>query len=268
MDRRSTTPAPKPRRRRGESAGPIVFQGFFGTQKMLKPAIADGSGIGLALASMFGAGPAITRIIVILLFLSLVLSIITAMSGSSRTLNQGGLDGWLPKYLGYLNAHGSPTRAMWTDLVFNLILLSMSNYVFVLAVSSCNYLIFNFLNLNAGWIHRIDNPGVKRPWRCPDWLLGLGAALSYVNAFLLGAGANVWGKGTLVSGFVSAAIIVPIFAFRHLVIDKRLFPVLMYEDLLLSGQTALGPTRAGWLPYIALLGGIASCLFGYVLFWF
>ena len=52
---------------------------------------------------------------------------------------------------------------MWTDLIFNLFLLLMSDYVFVLAVSNCNYMIFNFLNLNAGWIHRKDNPKVPRP---------------------------------------------------------------------------------------------------------
>ena len=246
---------------------PIVFQGVLGTQKMLDPAIGDGSGMGLALAGMLNAGPLVTKILVILLFFSLIMSIITAMAGSSRTLNQGGMDGWLPKYLGYLNPHGAPTRAMWTDLVFNLILLSMSNYLFVLAVSNCNYLIFNFLNLNAGWIHRIDNPNVKRPWRCPTWLLALGAVLAYVNAFLLGAGANVWGSGTLVSGLVSAAIIVPIFAFRHYVVDKGVFPKQMYEDLVLPGEKELSPTRAGALPYVALLGGVGACLLGYVIFW-
>jgi amino acid transporter len=245
---------------------PIVFQGVLGTQKMLDPAIGDGSGMGLALAGMLNAGPLVTKILVILLFFSLIMSIITAMAGSSRTLNQGGMDGWLPKYLGYLNPHGAPTRAMWTDLVFNLILLSMSNYLFVLAVSNCNYLIFNFLNLNAGWIHRIDNPNVKRPWRCPTWLLALGAVLAYANAFLLGAGANVWGGGTLISGLVSAAIIVPIFAFRHYVVDKGVFPKQMYEDLVLPGEKELSPKRAGVLPYLALLGGIGSCLFGYVIF--
>lgn len=178
---------------------PVVFQGVLGTQRMLDPAIGDGSGMGLALASMLNAGPVVTKALVILLFFSLIMAIITAMAGSSRTLNQGGRDGWLPKYLGHVNPHGAPTRAMWTDLAFNLILLSMSNYLFVLAVSNCNYLIFNFLNLNAGWIHRIDNPNVKRPWRCPNWLLALGTILAYINAFLLGAGANVWGAGTLLS---------------------------------------------------------------------
>jgi amino acid transporter len=246
---------------------PVVFQGVLGTQKMLDPAIGDGSGMGLALASMLNTGPAITKALVFLLFFSLIMAIITAMAGSSRTLNQGARDGWLPKYLGFVNRHGAPTRAMWTDLAFNLILLSMSNYLFVLAVSNCNYLIFNFLNLNAGWIHRIDNPKVKRPWRCPTWLLAVGTILAYVNAFLLGAGANVWGSGTLLLGFVSAAIIIPVFAFRHYVVDKGVFPKHMYEDLLLPGETELSPTRAGILPYAALLGGIGSCLFGYLMFW-
>ena len=246
---------------------PVVFQGVLGTQKMLDPGIASGAGMGLALASMLNAGPFVTKILVVLLFFSLIMAIITAMSGSSRTLNQGGRDGWFPKYLAHLNEHGAPTRAMWTDFAFNLILLSMSNYLFVLAVSNCNYLIFNFLNLNAGWIHRIDNPDVHRPWRCPNWLLGLGAVLAYVNAFLLGAGANVWGNGTFASGFISAAVIIPVFGFRHYLVDKGKFPEHMYSDLLLPGEKELRPKRAGLLPYLALAGGIGSCLLGYFIFW-
>jgi hypothetical protein len=41
----------------------------------------------------------------------------------------------------------------------------------------------------------------------------------------------------------------------------------MYQDLLLDGQTALGPKRAGFLPYLALAGGIAACFAGYAIFW-
>jgi len=52
------------------------------------------------------------------MILALVLCIMTAMAGSSRTLYQGSVDGWLPRYLSHVNEHGAPTRAMWTDLVF------------------------------------------------------------------------------------------------------------------------------------------------------
>ena len=46
-----------------------------------------------------------------------------------------------------------------------------AGYFFILAVSNCGYIIFNFLNLNAGWIHRIDNAHVERPWRAPNFVL-------------------------------------------------------------------------------------------------
>ena len=106
----------------------------------------------------------------------------TAMAGSSRTLYQGSVDGWLPRYLSHVNEHGAPTRAMWTDLVFNLILLAIASadatsFFFILAVSNCGYIIFNFLNLNAGWIHRIDNGHIHRPWRAPTSLIALGRHL-------------------------------------------------------------------------------------------
>jgi len=89
-----------------------------------------------------------------MLILSIVLSIMTSMAGSSRTLYQASVDGWLPGYLSKVNKHGAPTNAMLTNLGFNLLLLLMSDYVFVLGASNVGYLIFNFLNLNAGWIHR------------------------------------------------------------------------------------------------------------------
>ena len=50
---------------------------------------------------------------------------------------------------------------MWTDFGFNLILLALASdvggYFYVLAISNVGYIMFNFLNLNAGWIHRIDS---------------------------------------------------------------------------------------------------------------
>jgi amino acid transporter len=208
----------------------------------------------------------VTKILVILLFFALIMTIMTSMAGSSRTLFQGGNDGWLPKYLDHVNPHGAPTRAMWTDLGFNMILLLMSNYVFVLAVSNVSYIIFNFLNLNAGWIHRIDNKDVHRPWRAPSVLLFAGTALAFVNVFAMGAGANIWGDRTLLTGLIAAALIIPVFSFRHYVREGGKFPEHMFGDLLLEGQTELGPKRAGVLPYLALVAGVITMLAGYLIF--
>ena len=94
---------------------------------MLAPGIVDGTGVGEALGDMVGGGKVITQIFVILMILALFLAIMTAMAGSSRTLYQGSKDGWLPRYLTHVNEHGAPTRAMWTDLVFNLFLLALAS---------------------------------------------------------------------------------------------------------------------------------------------
>jgi len=235
---------------------PLAFQGALGLSGLLDPEIYNGMGVAKAMAGMIGATGTIANVIVVMLVLTLLLSIMTAMAGSSRTLYQGSVDGWLPRYLSHVNHHGAPTRAMWTDFGFNLILLLLSDNVFVLAASNVGYIIFNFMNLNAGWIHRLDRPGWKRPFRCPTWLLGTGTVLAFVNAAFLGMGANTWGAGTLIAGVVWAALIIPVFLFRHYVQDKGRFPEAMKEDMHLLPEAG-AMKRAGILPYLTLAGGVA-----------
>ena len=228
---------------------------------MLAPDIYSGMGVAAALSSMLGGGKVIAGILVIMLVLALLLSIMTSMAGSSRTLYQASVDGWLPKYLSHVNEHGAPTRAMWTDLCFNLILLMMSDYVFVLAASNVGYIIFNFLNLNAGWIHRLDRPNWSRPYKAPTILLILGGLLSFINLALMGLGADIWGAGTLKAGLIFAALILPVFVFRHYVQDKGRFPQAMLEDMHLDKSEEGVASRAGVLPYIVLAAG---CIVVYV----
>ena len=246
---------------------PFVFQGVLGTEYMMQPGIVSGEAVGGALASMVNASPVVTKLIVVFLTFTLLLGVMTAMAGSSRTLYEGGRDGWMPKFLSHLNSHGIPTYAMWVDLIFNAFLLLLSNLLFVLAVSSVNYVLFHFLNLNAGWIHRIDNPDVKRPYVTPRPLFVIGTLLAFFNAFLIGAGANAWGPGILWLGLLSAFISVPVFWYRHYIVDKGVFPKDMLSDLVPEGKTDVGPTKAGMLPYLALLGGVISMMAGYLIFW-
>jgi amino acid transporter len=244
---------------------PFSFQGVFGHAGMLAPGIVDGTGIAEALGSMIGGGPVVTQIFVILMILALFLAIMTAMAGSSRTLYQGSRDGWLPKYLGEVNSHGAPHKAMWTDVAFNIFLLALASdaggYFYVLAISNVGYIMFNFLNLNAGWIHRFDSAHMDRPWKAPGWLIGLNTCLAFVNALFLGAGAKVWGyENALWSGLIFASFIFPVFWYRHYVVDGGKFPKEAYDDLGLP-YGELGERKAGILPYLALLAG--AC----VVFW-
>ena len=244
---------------------PFTFQGVLGLSGMLDAGVVAGTGVAAAMAHMVGGGSVIEYILILLMILALLLSIMTAMAGSSRTLYQGSVDGWLPRYLSYVNSHGAPTRAMWTDLVANLIVLTFAAsdsyaFYFVLAVSNCGYIIFNFLNLSAGWIHRIDSGHIHRPYRAPTVILALGGIFAFVNAMFMGAGAEVWNPVALWSGLAFAAVIIPVFWFRHYVQDGGKFPTAMLEDLGIKDGNDLGQRKAGALPYLTLLGGIVVVL--------
>ncbi|MFC0590679.1 APC family permease [Novosphingobium aquiterrae] len=234
---------------------PLAFQATLGLEGMLDPAIYDGSGVAQALARIVGGGAIIGNMLIVMLVLALLLIVMTSMMGSSRTLYQASVDGWLPRYLSKVNHHGAPTAAMWTDLGFNLILLLASDYFAVLMISNVCYFIFNFLNLQAGWIHRIDRKDWNRPYRCPTWLLATGAAFGFINMIWMGAGADVWGAGTLRNGLLAVLLIVPVFAFRHYVQDTGKFPVSEGTDADPFEKTVVVP-RAGILPYVALGAGI------------
>lgn len=243
---------------------PFSFQGVLGTQGMLATGIVDGTGVGEALGNMIGGGKVVTQIFVILMVMALFMAIMTALAGSSRTLYQGSKDGWLPKYLSGVNEKGVPSKAMWTDFSFNVFLLALasdaSGYFYVLAISNVGYILFNFLNLNAGWIHRIDSGHMERPWKAPTWLIALNTVLAFVNALFLGAGAKVWGyENALWSGLIFAALIIPVFWYRHYYRDGGKFPKEAYDDLGLT-EGDLGERKAGVLPYVTLVAGAALVL--------
>ena len=242
------------------------FQGHLGLEGMTAPGIVDGTGVAAAMGNMVGGGNVyVTHLLEMMMILALILAIMMAMAGSSRTLYQGSVDGWLPKYLSHVNEHGAPTRAMWTDLVFNLGLLTFAAsdataYYFILAISNVGYIIFIFLNLQATWIHRIDSPDIPRPYRAPTLLIGINAILGFVNLVFMGAGAKVWGnENVLFYGLGFAALILPVFVFRHYIQDGGKFPPEMLAELNLKGQD-LGERKAGILPYITLILAAAVVL--------
>lgn len=233
-------------------------------RSFLAPEIYNGTGVPVVLTAMVAGGVWVQRIILLLLALTLSLTIMTAMSGSSRTLYQASVDGWLPHYLSRVNPHGAPVGAMVTDLVFNLLLLLMSDYVFVLAASNVSYFIFNFLNLNACWIHRIDRAERNRPFKVSKPLLAIGTFLAFFNLVLMGFGADLWGPGTLLTGAVFSALIIPVFIYRHYVQDRGVFPKDAVEDMpQIAGEGA--QARAGVLPYLTLACGVAVVLVCYQL---
>jgi len=241
---------------------PLSFQGFLGLAGLLDPGILSGSGVGLAMAHMVGFTGWAVNIVIIMLVATLLLSVMAAIAGSARTLYQSSKDGFLPKYLSQTNEKATPTRAMWTDLSVNVFLLMMNNDLYILALSNVAYMTFIYMNLQSGWMHRMDRPDWTRSYKAPSLLLGLGAVCGFVDMFVIGVGSNSYGKGVLIGGFTVVFLSVPIFLYRHYITDKGKFPDDFAADIQPGGTVTAATTRAGYLPYLAVAGAVAAVAIG------
>jgi amino acid transporter len=212
---------------------PFTFLGVLGMKSLSDPAFVAGDPQAaiVKLATMtFGEGSG--HIITLMLIFALILSISTAMAGGSRTLYQGSLDGLLPKFLGSLNHNGVPTKAMAADLIFNIFLLMLGSPILVLAASSVAYVLCIAMDMNAGWMHRLQRPEHYRPYRAPDWLIFIGGPiLSLINLAFIFFGANVFAPNALWYGLGAISLVIPIFFYRHYVVDKGLWPQAAQRDL-------------------------------------
>ena len=92
-------------------------------------------------------------------------------------------------------------------------------------------------------------------------LLVLGGLLGFVNLALMGMGADIWGEGTLKAGLLFAALIIPVFIYRHFIQDKGVFPATMLDDMHLSAGEEGVSNRAGILPYLTLAAGVGIVWF-------
>ncbi|WP_204338070.1 hypothetical protein, partial [Proteus mirabilis] len=62
------------------------------------------------------------------------------------------------------------------------------------------------------------------------------------------------------AGLVTAALIIPVFLFRHYVQDGGKFPHETFEDLHVGPEGARSAKRAGMLPYLTLVAGVVVLL--------
>jgi hypothetical protein len=99
-------------------------------------------------------------------------------------------------------------------------------------------------------------------------MIGLNVIPLFANLVFMGAGAKVWQVvgarvdliNPLWAGLIFAALVIPVFCYRHYIQDRGRLPADALTDLGLRGQD-LGPRKAGMLPYITLAAGVAVVLF-------
>lgn len=243
---------------------PLVFQGYLGMSGILAPGVSSGLGVGDVLANMVGGGLFVKYLVVAALIMTLMLGVQTTMAGSSRALFQASRDGWLPRFMGQVNKNRVPTYAMTTDLIFNFLLLSVSNYIYLLVISNVCYLTFHYFAVNSAWIHRIDRPNVNRPYKMPKVLFVSGILMGFIDAFLIGMGTDVFGNGALWVGMVVVISVIPFFIYRHYIVDKGAFPKEYADDIPVDHDQGAGfAKRAGVWPYVVLSSAIIIMIIGY-----
>ncbi len=85
-----------------------------------------------------------------------------------------------------------------------------------------------------------------------------------------GHGRQHLGTGTLVTGLVFAGLVIPVFLYRHHVVDGGRFPaaaVTAHQGEAVAPGAGPGGVvaRAGMLPYLALAGGVVTVVVGRLL---
>ena len=113
----------------------------------------------------------------------------------------------------------------------------------------------------------MDSGNIERPWKAPSALIALNTVFAFANLLFMGAGAKVWqvvgakadAPNPLWIGIIFAALIIPVFYFRHFVQDGGKFPAGALEDIGLRDGD-MGAKKAGMLPYAALGAGVVLVL--------
>jgi amino acid transporter len=194
--------------------GPFVLYGVVGGSKIRQdPSVAF---VPLSKA-VFGAGG---QVPIVLLLIALLLSVNTAVLGSSRTLYQASKDGWTFRFFMFTSRRRVPVKAMGFDVAVNIFLMLLGNPIYILAASTIGYMVFNSLDLVVAHLLRRDAPGVPRPYRAPRVMIRLGVVLASVNFILLFVGAPSWGWKAVGTGWgITMAGVV--FYFYRLYTDRR-----------------------------------------------
>jgi amino acid transporter len=171
-----------------------------------------------------------------LLLVALLLSINTAILGSSRTLFQASKDSWTFRFMQWTSPRGVPLKAMGFDVVFNLLLMMLGNPIYILAASTVGYMIFNTLNLIAGYLLRKDAPAAARPYQAPLTMIRLGIVFAAVNFVLLFVGAPSWGWKYVGLGWAIVLAGVVIYYYRT------------WSDRRIAGRAAVGMATLSHRP--------------------
>ncbi|HZE65590.1 MAG TPA: APC family permease [Sporichthyaceae bacterium] len=163
---------------------PIAIAGTLGVDALAK----DTSGVVYLIAVLHTiVGEAAGTVLVALLCAGLLLLMQTGTMASSRALYALGGEGMTIRWLGRLNRHGVPERAMALGLALNAwLLFQFPSVFFILAVGNLGFLLAHVLALSGYLLLRRDRPHWPRPIRLgPVWTVVAAVACLANLAFIV-----------------------------------------------------------------------------------
>jgi amino acid transporter len=178
-------------------------------------------------------GNALGHVMIACIVGGLVLSMNTATMDGSRALYGISQDGMTTRWLGKLNHHHVPARAMTVDAILNIFLISaFAGVIEILAVSNVGYVFATCTALSGFVLLRRDRPNWPRPVRLQNYWVPLASVLFLINLTFLVVGGFLYSGDFLgITGYgygwdktrtgllvLLAALL--LYIWRHVVEDK------------------------------------------------
>ncbi len=156
---------------------PLVFLGVLGLSAVQATALNPGGLFGGFMLHVFHV-KALQDIVDVVLILALLLSSLNAIMGPARSLYQIALDKDLPKIFTHKNRHNVPDFSMGLNVVLNIVLVIFGAPAVIYIFSNVGY-VGSFVPVLLGYYFlRRWEPGLRRPYRLPEWMKYVAVALA------------------------------------------------------------------------------------------
>jgi amino acid transporter len=207
---------------------PIAFITVLGAGALSNEDLVDPNTIFVTFAGkVFNTGgEALNWIIAGMLIVALLLSALNAIMGCARSLHQMSVDGQFPRFFQRINHHGVPSRAMAFNVVCSLLVVLLGGAAEIYTFSNVGYT-GSFLTVLVGYyLLRRYRPGVKRPFRLPEFFKYVALAMAALFGFIWLYGGISYARigDTEIYyflGWVVALAYIPFYLYRTRVEDKR-----------------------------------------------
>ena len=136
------------------------------------------------------------------------------LAGAARTLAQLAEDGLLPEFMAKRSRTDTPWVATWLTAAFAIWFLLIGDPIWLVASANFTYLISIGLPSVAVWLLRSDQPDMRRPYRAPRGLIGLGVVAACIWGVTAILGFQQFGLPTVLIGLVFAYSGTALYAWR------------------------------------------------------